>query len=64
MQYTLYTIPLAIAGLLVSGVAVYSWHYRRIRSALPFAVMVTAIAVWPIEHAPAPYVQWVRAQVR
>lgn len=23
-----------------------------------------AVTVWPIEHAPAPYVQWVRAQVR
>ncbi|MBW7935350.1 MAG: divalent-cation tolerance protein CutA [Gemmatimonadaceae bacterium] len=23
-----------------------------------------AVTVWPIEHAPMPYVQWVRAQVR
>jgi periplasmic divalent cation tolerance protein len=23
-----------------------------------------AVTVWPIEHAPAPYVQWVRTQVR
>ena len=51
MQYTSFTIPLAIAGLLVSGVAIYSWPYRRTRSAFPFALMATAIAVWTVGYA-------------
>ena len=50
MQYTPYTIPLAIAGILVTGVAIYAWKNRNVRSAVPFAILSTAIAGWTVAY--------------
>jgi signal transduction histidine kinase/CheY-like chemotaxis protein len=51
MQYTPYTIPLVIAAILASGVAAYAWKHRSIRSAVPFAILATAIAGWTLGYA-------------
>jgi signal transduction histidine kinase len=43
----LYILPAVIAAEL----ALYSWHWRHIRAAIPFSFLMTAVVFWSVCHA-------------
>ncbi|NIV38587.1 MAG: GAF domain-containing protein, partial [Anaerolineae bacterium] len=50
-QYLLYIVPLLIAAAISVGLAAYAWLRRTATAAVPFAILMLAVATWSFGYA-------------
>ena len=50
LQLTPYVIPSFLGGIITSWLAIYTWRRRSIKGALPFSMLMGAVAIWSIAY--------------